>query len=145
MAAEAQQVRLGVGIGVVDAVAHAGLSAQVHHVVELLGGKQPLHPLPVGQVELHEAVVGVRVALGGAPLHNVRPVDAQLGQSGILQSRVVVVVEVVHPHHLMSLLQQSARQAEADESGTAGYEYLHMQMSYCQILILHFLLLSADP
>ena len=44
----------------------------------------------------------------------------QLGQPGLLQADIVIVIEVVETHHLVSASQQQLRSVEADETGGAG-------------------------
>src|SRR5665811_2023817 len=97
-----------VGVGVLQRIAHTGLSRHVGHPVEALRLKETLHSLPVRQVQPGKAET----------VHLLQQVPARL-----LQAHVVVGVEIVQPHHLISALQQSPRQMEADEARRPGYKY----------------------
>ena len=50
----ANQVTVGVGVRVLDRVAHAGLSGEVHHALQPGAREQRFHALPIGEVELLE-------------------------------------------------------------------------------------------
>ena len=52
------QIGIGIGVWVVDGVAHPGLGSQVNDPLELLAGKQLGHGGPIGQIQLDEAEVG---------------------------------------------------------------------------------------
>lgn len=103
--AKAQQIRVGVVVGLIDGVAHPGLCGQVQNFAGVYLGKQVGHPLPLRQIEFHEAEVGMW---------------AQLGEAGMLERHVVVVVEVVDTNHGHTLLKQPLGAMHADKAGTAG-------------------------
>ena len=54
----AHQIGIGVGVGVVDGVAHPGLGSEVNDSFELLSGKQLGHDGPIGQIQPDEAEIG---------------------------------------------------------------------------------------
>ena len=108
---EADDIAVDVGVRVDQRVAHAGLRGQVHDAVELLLREQRRDALAVGHVHLHEAEVRVR---------------RQARQPILLESRVVVVVEVVQAHDLVPARQQELRDVHADEAGRAGDEDFHV-------------------
>src|SRR5680860_58059 len=105
---ETHQVAVYVGVGVLQRIAHTGLSRHVGHPLEALSLKETFHPLPVRQVQPDKAEI--------FPLLQQVP-------ACLLQAHVVVGVEVVQPHHLISALQQSLRQMETDEARRSGYKY----------------------
>ena len=96
---------------VLDAVAHAGLRAEVDHAREFLGGEQLRHAVAVGEIELDELEVSVAL---------------EDGEPRVLQRDVVVLVEIVEPDDLVAALEQQLRRVKADESGRAGDEYLQV-------------------
>ncbi len=51
----AVHVAVDVGERILDAVAHAGLGAEVHDSLEFLRGEETRHRLAVGEIELDEA------------------------------------------------------------------------------------------
>jgi hypothetical protein len=107
---EAAEVGLAIGVRMGDGVAHPGLGGQVHHAVEALGREQRLHPGAVGHVQALEAKARLR---------------RQPGQPGLLERRVVVVVEVVDADHLVAARQQALGHVHADEAGRAGDQDFH--------------------
>ena len=44
----------------------------------------------------------------------------ELGQSRLLQADIVIIVQVVHPMHLVAALKQALGEMESDESGCSG-------------------------
>ena len=81
------------------------MCGQVQNLARGYLGKQVGHALPVRHIELYKAEVGVW---------------AQLGEAGMLERHVVVVVEVVDANHGHALLKQSLGAMHADKAGTAG-------------------------
>ena len=53
----------------------------------------------------------------------------QARQARLLQSHVVVVIEVVEPDDLVAPREQPLRRVRADEAGRAGHEHLHSRPS----------------
>jgi len=78
---EAYDVGGNVGIGVGDAVAHAGLGGQVDHHLRVVGVEQLLHGGLVGYVALHKHIV-----------YALRLLPFQLLEAVLFQRHVVVVV-----------------------------------------------------
>ena len=101
----AGEVGLLVGEGVVDRVAHARLGGEVHDPPRPLGPHQRAEALGVGDVEADHPEAGQGLEPGGP---------------GGLQGRVVVVVEVVHPHDALAAAEQAFGHVHADEPGCAG-------------------------
>src|SRR5689334_888851 len=96
-----------------DAVAHAGLRAEVDDAREFLGGEQLRHSLAVGEIELHE----LEIALA---LQHLEP--------RMLQRDVVVLVEIVEAHDLVAALEQELRGVKTDESSGSGDEYFQNEL-----------------
>ena len=65
------------------------LGAQVDHPLELAAGEQVCHGIPICQLPLFEVEVGE---------------GEQPGQSRLFQAYLVVVVQIIQPHHLMACL-----------------------------------------
>ncbi len=107
---EADDVRLHVGVRILQRVAHAGLRGEVDDGVEVAFLEQVFHHHAVGDVVLEEAEVGVGL---------------ELLQPRELQRRVVVVVEVVDADHFVAALQQDLRDVHADKPGGAGEQDFH--------------------
>ncbi len=107
---EAGEVALEVGVRVGDGVTHTGLRCQVHHAVEALAREQRLHARAVGQVE---------------PLEAKARLPLQLAEPGLLECRVVVIVEVVDAGDRVTARQQALRGVHADEAGRAGEQDVH--------------------
>src|SRR5680860_1511339 len=105
---ETHQVAVYVGVRILQGIAHTGLSRHVGHALKALSLKETLHSLPVRQVQVGKAET----------VHLL-----QQGPARLLEAHVVVGVEVVQPHNLISALQQSPRQMETDEARRPGYKY----------------------
>ena len=99
-----------VGPRVHQGIAHAGLGGQVDDAVEGVLGKAGVHGGLVGQVGADEGELGP--GFGGQLL--------QLHQAGFLDGGVVVVVDHVKTHHLVTPLEQLGGNGVADEAGGAG-------------------------
>ncbi len=104
----AREVGVGVGVRVLDRVAHAGLGGEMDDVAEAVGVEQPRQRRAVGEVDSLEGEAGV---------------PAQLVEPGLLQGRVVVGAEVVDADDGDARAQQPLGQVEADEAGGARDEH----------------------
>jgi hypothetical protein len=99
---EAYQVRVDVGVRVLERVAHPCLRREVHDDDGTHLSEQLRHGLAVGDVQLAEG--------------EARPAVQQL-QPRPLQARVVVVVHAVDADDLAAFGQQPLAQVVADEAG----------------------------
>src|SRR5689334_5720182 len=89
-------------------VAHARLGGQMYDASDRVLEKQLFHPLTVGQIELHE----------------LKPVQrTQQGQARLFEPDVVVVVQIIETDDLVSTVDQTPGNVEADEPGSTGHEY----------------------
>jgi hypothetical protein len=108
--AEAHEVRLHVGAGIFERIPDARLRRHVDDAVEALGGEQCAQYRAVGDVDLREAELRMRL---------------ELAEPRALERRVVVVVEVVDADHLVTARQQGRGDVHADEARRAGDQDLH--------------------
>jgi hypothetical protein len=104
----ALQVAVDVGERRFDAVAHAGLRAEMDHALGLLVREHLGDAVAIGEVELHELEFRVRL---------------EQAQARVLQRDVVVRIEVVEPDDLVTALEQKFRSMEAYEPGCARDKY----------------------
>ena len=100
-------VAVCIGMRVHQRITHTSLSGQMNDLRNRLRGKEPAHFHSVSQISFGEGEL-----LEGF----------QLRQPRLLQSHVVVVVDVIEPDHPLTSLQQSGRGMKADESGDTGDE-----------------------
>ena len=128
---KANPVAVHVGVGVLYRVAHACLCRQMYYLVKLNLVEQHVEGALVLDVEAQKRVVGpfgahraVAHAQAGVGLYPcpAQAVELQLGR--------VVVVDVVDSHHLVASFGQHFGAAAANESGRAGYEYLHLLLIF---------------
>ena len=122
-AAEADQVRVDVGLRVVDRVAHAGLGGEMDHGLEALAAEKRLHRPGVGDVRFDE--LESRFA-------------RRARKPRLLQSHIVVVVQIVEAGDALAALKQPQCQGGADEAGGAGDEDVHRRAAIvapCSILL----------
>ena len=103
---EPDEVALDVAVGVLDAVADARLGGKVDHPVEAMRREAGLDGGTIGEVGADEGI-GVASPLG------------ELGEAGLLEPGVVVVVDVVEADHLVTPRKQCPRDVKADEAGIA--------------------------
>ncbi len=101
----AAQVGVFVGEGLLQRIADPRLGGQVHDPAGAGLPQQVREGLGVGHVHAHHAEAGM--------LH-------QGGGSRLLEGRVVVGVELVHPHDLLAAFQQAQGGMASDEAGRAG-------------------------
>ncbi len=94
-----------VGEGVVDRVAHAGLRREMHH--------------PPGAGGAHQGRKGLSLCDVHALQLEARAVQQRLDPR-LLQGRVVIGIEVVHPQDLFAAIQQPLADEAADEPCGAG-------------------------
>ena len=104
---EASEVGIGIGIRIDQRMTHAGLRGEVHDGRKAMRGKQFRHGLAIANIHLREFEIGERF---------------ELRDAGLLQTRIVVGVEVVDAHHVVPVRQQAPRNMHADESGRSGDE-----------------------
>ena len=110
-AQKARDIAVDVGMRVGERVPHPGLGCKVDHSIERVGTEECAHGGLVLQTRLHKGE-----ALRAWPFLNAR-------QTGLFECGVVVVVEVVEPHHGIAPGQEPLAHEVADEAGCAGDEY----------------------
>ncbi len=89
--AKAHQIGLDIGARIDQAVAHPGLGGQVHHMINIMFGKQALKFPAIGKINLCKGERGfLRMIF-------------KICQARLFQSRIVIVVQVVNPQHLMAI------------------------------------------
>ena len=106
----AGQVAVGVGVRVLDRVAHARLRREVHDALERALREQRLHGRAVGEVD---------------PLEPESLLRLEPREAGLLERGVVVRVEVVEADDLVAARQQPFGDVVADEARGAGDEHPH--------------------
>ena len=104
---EADQVAVRVGMRVLQRVADAGLCCEVQHALRAQLGEQPARGIGIRDVGLDEAEALVR---------------RELRQAGVLQARVVIIVQVVDADHRMAFGQEPAGAMHANEAGRTGHD-----------------------
>ena len=120
---KAHDVALQVGVRVRDAVAHAGLRRHIHDLLELFAFHQAVERGFVVDGHPDETAIGQRRAPNFTPPLDFRRVgsDAALAKPTVLQSRVVIVVDVVDSDDFIASLGQFPHQSRADETGCSSY------------------------
>ena len=104
---EPDDIGIHIGMGMVERVAHAGLSSEMDDTLKRVLGEQPRHGFAVGDIQLDE-----RKAV----------TPAELGQSGPLQVRIVIGVEIIDADHFIAAVKQLPGDVIADETGSARDE-----------------------
>ncbi len=106
----AGQVAVGVGVRILDRVAHARLRREVHDAPDAPIREQRIHRLAVREVDPLEPELFLR---------------PQPREPRLLERRVVVRIEVVEADHLVAAREQLPGHVVADEARRAGDEYPH--------------------
>jgi hypothetical protein len=96
------EVRLNISFRVLDAVADSGLRAEVNDAVKRVRLGQALERNWVGKIHALETKTVAVLAL-----QTIEPCP--------LERRVIIIVEIVDPDHLVATLQQGVRRGGADE------------------------------
>ena len=109
---EPDQIRVHVGVGILDRIPDPRLGGEMDHPLRFFPREEGFHAGPVRQIQTVEAKT---------------PMVVQPGQSGLLETDVVVVVEVVEPDDFVAPPQQQFGGVETDEPGRAGHEDFHRQ------------------
>ena len=104
---EADEVAVDVGLRVGQRVAHAGLGREVNDLVEALTGEQVGDGPPVRDVHRLEAKLRAR---------------AEPREPDVLESGIVVVVQVVQAHDVVAAREQRLRGMHADEARRTGHQ-----------------------
>ena len=102
------EVRIFVRIG--QREPHAGLRGEIDHALRLIFGEEPLDSRAVFEVGFHEMEAVAR---------------HELCQPRLLQSDIVIGVEVVEPDHLIAPVKEQLGGVEANEARGAGYKDFH--------------------
>ena len=118
---KAHDVALQVGVRVRDAVAHAGLRRHIHDLLEFFAFHQAVERGFVVDGHPNEAAIRQRRAPNLTPPLDFRRVgrNAALAQPTVLQSWVVIVVDIVDSDDFIASLGQFLHQFRADESGSS--------------------------
>jgi len=112
---ETLQIRLGEGLRIDDGMAHADLGGQVDHTPGLFPFEQRRERCSIFHGQHGEA----KARLG---LESRQPRQLERG--------VVVSVEIVYAHHLLTTGEQDGSHVHADEAGGASDQDFQSSMSY---------------
>ena len=111
---ESYQVRVDVGEGIFQGVPDPDLGGKVVDDGKRLALEEPQEPGPVHDIH---AVEGK--ALPGK----------KAGEAGLLEGDLVVVVQVVDPHHRMAHREESVGEGGSDEAGRASDKDFHKDLA----------------
>ena len=103
----ALQIGLLIGEGVVDTVAHPGLRREMDDPLDAAVPDQRLDVIGVRDVHFDEAET-LQVL--------------KIGEPGMLQRRIIIIVQIVDPDHRFAARDQPRRNRMADETGGTGHE-----------------------
>src|SRR5258708_17587328 len=104
---EACKVGVEIGIRIDQRMTHASLRSEMHDIGEAMCGEQFGHRPAVGNIDLFALEVGECL---------------ELRDPGLLETRIVIGIEIVDAYHVVSVRQQAPRNVHADKSGCPGYE-----------------------
>ena len=104
---EADKVALHVCMRIFKTVAHTRLSGQMNDPVKFMIGKEPLHALPVRQVQEDKP----------EPVEWFEPLKTRL-----FQPHIVVAVQIVQSDDPVSVIEKTPAQMKTDKAGGPGDE-----------------------
>ena len=113
---ETLDVRIDIGVRVLDGIANARLSREMHNRPKFKLREQRFRRDAIGKVELQETEAGIA---------------AEDFEARSLQCRIVVVIDNVDANDLPSAFQQSLHDMKTDEAGRAGDKHffvLHLSL-----------------
>ena len=102
---ETFDVAVGIGMRIDERIAHAGLGGEMHDAPDRLLGKKSCMPCRLARSSLTKLKSFMR---------------RQLGEPGLFQSHIVVVVEIVEADDLVATVQEALGHMKPDESRRAG-------------------------
>lgn len=105
---KADQIRVHIRAGIDQRISHPCLGRQINHPVELLLGKELFRQLPIRHVEIRMTELLE---------------FKQLGQTGLFQLRIVIIIEIIQPDHGTTVFKQAVGEIMADKTGSTGNEY----------------------
>ena len=108
-----QQVRLEIGAGVLEAVANAGLRAEMDDAVEITTAAESLKRRGVGKIE-------PRRRRNRSPKS-----DARRSSRACFNARIVIVVEIVDADDRLAAREQGSGRCRPDESSNPRDEHRH--------------------
>ena len=110
--AVADEVRLHIGLRVLDAVANARLRAEMDDAFELDAVRKALERFGIGEIDPLEAEAVAELA-------------RQIVEPRLLERRIVIIVEIVDSDDVVAALEQCARGRSADEARGSCDENSH--------------------
>ena len=105
---KAIEIGIDIGMGMIDRMSHSRLGRKMHDHLEAMACKQRRDRRTIHEVGLHKGEVGML---------------AQDLQPGLLQRRIVKVVETVETDNVAAFGKQPARGVEADEARRPRDQY----------------------
>src|SRR5258707_9356504 len=108
---EADEVRIDVGLGILERVAHARLRREMDHRIELLAREERAHRRAIGDVAAYELELSLA---------------REAREPRLLQANVVVIVQVVEAGDALAALGEPQGQGGADEASRAGDQDVHV-------------------
>jgi len=107
----AYQIRIRIGMRVLQGVAHARLCGEMHHTLWPMLLKRPCDGGAILQVGEDVGVAGVLL---------------KAGETGTLEGDIIIVVEVIYADHLVTALEQTQGEGGANKASRTGDQYLHV-------------------
>ena len=105
--AEADEVGVDIGLGMLDGVAYASLSCEMDHMARPVAGEDISGGGAISQGQALEAEAGMA---------------EEPGEAGLLEAHVIIGVEIVDADDFLSHRKQPLRDGGTDEAGRAGNE-----------------------
>ena len=129
---EADHIALHVGIRVRDGVAHAGLCREVYHLVKFFGSKKFVNGFLVSQVHAQKTSTRERRTFEHLPEgylgkhSSVRRTEAVFPQAPVLETHIVIVVDVVEPDNIVPAGRKHRHNLRSDKTRCTCHKNLHL-------------------
>src|SRR5215471_1528344 len=104
---KARNIGIDISMRIDQGMTHAGLRGEMHDSRKAMRSKQRRYGFALANVHLDEFEIGERL---------------ELREPSLLETRIVIGIEVIEAHHVVSVRQEAARHMHPDEPGRAGNE-----------------------
>ena len=107
---EADEIGINVRLGIVNRVAHACLSGEIHDDTKLILCEETLNEGSISEIATNESEAPVHISL------------SKHSKSVFLNARVVIAVNVVEANNLPTTTKQLSTQKRTDKASGTGHE-----------------------
>ena len=128
-------ITLNISPGIRNRIPHASLCCQMTNPIEPLIHEQHLHSLTVLQIHTDKTVSRPLPAMHQFIPPHLFLHNSALCKPAVFQLHLIIIVDIIQPHHLVSPFQQTLHNIRPDKPGCAGDQYFHLSFTFKRHLI----------